>query len=184
MKPPLYVRPLTPVEYKQLTAALRSSNTFRVRRAQTVLASARGQSARPIAQFIGCSVQTVRNVIRAFNTAGVDGLAKQSNRPKSTQPFLDAVKCAQLRHLLHQPPRTFGKPTGLWTLALAAQVCYEQGLTAGPISDETVRRAIKRLGANWKRAKHWITSPDPQYARKKKRGIASYDSPRLTQPGC
>ena len=26
-----------------------------------------------------------------------------------------------------------------------------------------------RLGVGWKRAKHWITSPDPAYARKKAR---------------
>ena len=30
-----------------------------------------------------------------------------------------------------------------------------------------IRDAILRLGANWKRAKHWITSPDPAYVRKK-----------------
>jgi transposase len=29
--------------------------------------------------------------------------------------------------------------------------------------------ALRRLGVTWKRAKHWITSPDPAYARKKKR---------------
>jgi transposase len=167
MKPPLYVRPLTSTEHQQLEAARRSSHVFRVRRAQIVLASARGQSAKPIAQLLGCSVQTVRNVIRAFNIGGMRCLAKRSNRPKSAKPTLDAMQCDQLRHLLHQSPRRFGKPTGLWTLALAAQVCHEQGLTVRPLSDETLRRAIKRLGANWKRAKHWITSPDPQYARKK-----------------
>jgi hypothetical protein len=26
---------------------------------------------------------------------------------------------------------------------------------------------LKRLKTNWKRAKHWITSPDPQYLLKK-----------------
>jgi hypothetical protein len=31
----------------------------------------------------------------------------------------------------------------------------------------TIRDAIVRLGANWKRAKHWISSPDPAYVRKK-----------------
>jgi hypothetical protein len=35
------------------------------------------------------------------------------------------------------------------------------------VSDESVRRLIKRLGLTWKRAKHWITSPDPQYLVKK-----------------
>ena len=35
------------------------------------------------------------------------------------------------------------------------------------MSDETIRQAILRLGVRWKRAKQWITSPDPEYARKK-----------------
>ena len=37
------------------------------------------------------------------------------------------------------------------------------------VSDETIRQAIKRLGVGWKRAKTWITSPDPAYLRKKGR---------------
>ena len=32
------------------------------------------------------------------------------------------------------------------------------------------RQAVQRLGSGWKRAKRWITSPDPAYARKKKVG--------------
>jgi hypothetical protein len=48
-----------------------------------------------------------------------------------------------------------------------AEESFRQGLTARRVSDETVRMAIKRLGRSWKRAKHWITSPDPEYARKK-----------------
>jgi transposase len=167
MKPPLDVRPVTPTERRQLEAARRSSHVFRVRRAQIVLARAQGQSAKPLAQRLGCSVQTVRNVIRAFNIGGLRCLATRSNRPTSAKPTLATAQCDPLRHLLQQSPRRFGKPTGLWTLALAAQVCHEQGLTGRRLSDETIRRAITRLGANWRRAKHWITSPDPEYARKK-----------------
>jgi hypothetical protein len=51
---------------------------------------------------------------------------------------------------------------------LVAQVSFEQGITPTLVSDESVRRALKRLKTNWKRAKHWITSPDPQYLLKKK----------------
>jgi transposase len=171
MKIPLYVRPLTSTESRQLEAARRSSNAFRMRRAQIVLASAREHSAKPIAQLVGCSVQTVRNVIRTFNADGLACLAKQSNRTERARPTLDAATCEQLRQLLHQSPRTFGEPTGLWTLALAAQVGYEQGLTGRLMSDETMRRAVKRLGAHWNRAKHRLTSPDPQYARKKSGGL-------------
>jgi hypothetical protein len=51
-------------------------------------------------------------------------------------------------------------------------VSFEQGLTAYWVSDETVRTVLLRLGVRWQRAKDWITSPDPAYARKKTHGIA------------
>jgi hypothetical protein len=71
--------------------------------------------------------------------------------------------------LLHQSPRNFGKPTSLWTLDLVAEVAYAQGITPEQVSGETVRATLERLGIGWRRAKHWITSPDPAYARKKTR---------------
>jgi hypothetical protein len=55
---------------------------------------------------------------------------------------------------------------------VAAQVSFEQGISATKVSSESVRRALKRLKTNWKRAKHWITSPDPQYLKKKRHEIA------------
>jgi transposase len=168
MKDPLFVRPLTPLEKAQLEADLRSGEAFTLRRAQILLASARGQSARTIAHALGCCTQTVRNAIRAFDKEGLDALKRQSPGPKSAKPTLDEAKCEQLKHLLHQSPRTFGKPTSLWTLELAAQVCFEKSVTEQKMSRETIRRALKRLETNWKRAKHWISSPDPAYARKKR----------------
>jgi transposase len=172
MKPPLFIRPLTDEERRQLEADRRSTDAFGVRRAPIVLASAQRLSPKPIAQLVGCFVQTVRHVIRAFHTQGLEGLGKQSNRPKTVEPMLDAARCERLQHLLHQSPRLYGKPTGVWTLALAAEVCYEQGITERLLSDESIRRALKRLQTNWKRAKHWITSPDPHYVRKKSGAIA------------
>lgn len=44
-----------------------------------------------------------------------------------------------------------------------------RGLTVKQVSIETIRQALKRLGVGWQRAKHWITSPDPAYSRKKRR---------------
>jgi hypothetical protein len=91
-------------------------------------------------------------------------LHAQSRRPKRTRLVLDAEP---LRALLHERPRAFGKPRSTWTLRLAAEVCWERGLTPSQVSIETVRQALKRLGVSWRRAKRWITSPDPQYALKK-----------------
>ncbi|TKD35175.1 hypothetical protein [Azotobacter chroococcum] len=81
--------------------------------------------------------------------------------------MLAGTQAERLRALLHRSPREFGKPTSLWSLTLAAEVAFEQGLTERQLSHESIRQALIRLGVGWKRAKTWITSPDPHYARKK-----------------
>jgi hypothetical protein len=58
-------------------------------------------------------------------------------------------------------------PTSLWTLDLAAEVSFAQGLTPTRVSDETIGKTLRRQGVRWKRAQQWLTSPDPQYARNK-----------------
>jgi hypothetical protein len=99
-------------------------------------------------------------------------LRRGSSRPHRCHVAFDAARGEQLRALLHQSPRTFGKPTSVWTLELAAAVSFERGLTAERVSGETIRATLARLGIRWQRAKRWITSPDPGYARKKARAIA------------
>jgi hypothetical protein len=79
----------------------------------------------------------------------------------------DARRREPLRDLLHQSPRTFGYPTSLWTLPLAAQVASAEGITPREVSGEAIRQALQHLRVSWKRAKHWINSPDPGYGRKK-----------------
>ena len=167
MQAPLFVRPLTDAERQALEAGLRSSLAFTLRRAQIILASARGEHPPAIAAALGCSDQTVRDAIHAFDRAGVAALTPGSKRPRTLRPAFDAAGADRLRDLLHRSPRDFGHPTSLWTLDLAAQAAYAEGLTATRVTGETVRATLTRLGIRWKRAKRWITSPDPAYHRKK-----------------
>jgi transposase len=109
----------------------------------------------------------VLNAIKAFNVRGVGALTEQPRVRRRTRRSFDEEAAERLRVLVQQSPRTYGKQTSLWTLALLAEVSYEQGLTAGQVSREAVRTTFQRLGVNWKRAKHWITSPDPEYGPKK-----------------
>jgi transposase len=172
MATPSLIRPLTPDEHLALKAGLRSPDSFTLRRCQILLASAEGLRPSLLAARLGCASQTVRNAIRAFAAEGLACLSRKSNRPKSSRPELDLARCQRLRALLHRSPRDFGKPTSLWTLALAAEVALAEGLTARLVSDETIRQALIRLGVGWKRAKTWITSPDPAYLRKTGRATA------------
>ncbi len=171
MKAPLFIRPLLENEHRQVQAGLRSSDAFVLRRCQILLASERGERPPAIAKQLGCHKQTVLNVIDGFNADGLAVLEAGSSRPHRLRTTFCDEALEALQDLLHHSPRTCGKPTSLWTLELAAQVSFEQGLTPRLVSDESVRRALGRLGTNWKRAKHWITSPDPQYLLKKTHAI-------------
>jgi transposase len=170
MKPPLFVREFSDAERRALQSGLRSREAFTLRRAQILLASAEGQRPAQIASHLGCAVGTVHNAIHAFASEGIACLTEKRHGPKDARPILDETKTGPLRGILHQSPRRFGKARSTWTLDLLADVTFERGLTPRRLSHEAVRQAVKRLGSGWKRAKQWITSPDPAYARKKKRG--------------
>jgi Winged helix-turn helix len=167
MKLPLFVRPLADSERTALRHGLRSPDAFTLRRCQILLASDQGQRPARIAAALGCGVQTVRDALHAFDQEGLACLASKPKTPKTIHTVWPKERDHDLRALLHQSPRSLGQPTSLWTLPLAAQVCYQKGWTPRRLSGESIRLVLKRLGIGWKRAKHWLTSPDPEYARKK-----------------
>ena len=165
MRTPIFVRPLTDAERQALSAGLRSKDTFVLRRCQILLASARGERAPRIAEHLGCDDQTVLDGLHAFNAQGLDALVKRSSRAHHPRPqAFPGERAEQLRALLHRSPRDFGYPTSVWTLDLAAAVRFARGLTDHLVTGEAIRQTLLRLGIGWKRAKHWITSPDPAYA--------------------
>ena len=168
MKRPIFVRPLSGAERETLEAGLRSSDAFVLRRCQILLASSRGENAYQIARSLGCNPQTVRNAIHAFNERGLpETLRRGSKRPHTIHRAFDPERAEALGELLHRSPREFGRDTSLWTLNMAAEVSFEEGMTKERITGETIRATLERLGVRWERAKRWITSPDPEYARKK-----------------
>jgi hypothetical protein len=168
-KAPLFVRPPTDAEREALEAALRSSDAFVLRRAQIILASARHETVGEIAPRVGFSGQAVRDVLHAFDAQGLAVLQRGTTHNKVLYYSFDTASAAALRDLLHHSPRDAGKDSSVWTLELAAEVAYERGLTAWRVSGETVRATLARMGVRWRRAKEWITSPDPDYLRKKAR---------------
>lgn len=168
MKPRIFVRDLSEQERQSLSAGLRSWDAFVLRRSQILLASGRGETAPRIAKALSCDEQTVRHAIHAFNLGGLTALQAGSSRPHHLPTVLRTeVTVEMLKALLHRPPRDFGFETSLWTLDLLVQQCVRLGWMARPISIEAMRQTLSRLGINWKRAKHWITSPDPLYQEKK-----------------
>ena len=167
MKPIIYVRELSEEEKKEVEKGLRASDGFVLRRSQILIKSSKGKSVPEIAEMVGCHQDTVREVVKGFNARGLEVLQRGSKRPHTVYRAFTEETEEKLKALLHQSPREYGKDSSLWTLALLADICFEQGLTAKLVSDETIRTTLRRLGIRWKRAKHWITSPDPLYEHKK-----------------
>lgn len=167
MQAPLLVRPPTDAEREALEAGLRSSRAFTLRRAQVLLASARGERVPAIARTLGCDEQTVRDAIHAFNRRGLAALTPGSSRPRTGHAAFDAAGAERLKDPLHRSPRDLGHPTGLWTLDLAAETAHAEGLTATRVTGEAVRATLARQDVRWKRAKRRIAGPAPAYERKK-----------------
>jgi hypothetical protein len=150
-------------------AGRRSNDVFVRRRSHIVLASADQVPVPGSATRVGRSERNVHAVLAAFAARGLASLRRRSSRPHTIHAAFPAPQAEALRALLHQSPRTFDQPTSLWTLDLAAEVSFAQGLIPQRVSGETIRATLARLGVKWQRAKDWITSPAPAYARKNAR---------------
>jgi transposase len=172
MRKPIFVRAISDDERPTLEAGLHSSDAFVLRRCQVILASERRKRAPEIAQDVGCDADSVLDIIHAFNNGGVQALIRKSSRPHRTHPAFAAEQREQLRSLLHKSPSLFGKSTDMWTLDMAAEVSFSQGLTEKQVTGETIRATLAQMGVQWRRVKRWIKSPDPAYTRKKGRVIA------------
>ncbi len=172
MKPPIFVRTLSAAERLRLQAGRRAADAFTVRRCQILLASAAGLRPPQIARNLGCAARTVHYALHAFRREGLDCLQEKSSRPHSARPFLDQRHADALKDLLHHSPRLFGKPTGLWTLELLAEVCHGKGWTPRRLSGEAVRLALKRLNIGWRCASTGSPAPTRPTRERKKPAIA------------
>ncbi len=129
MKPPLFVRPLTPDEQQALRAGLRSPSAFTLRRCQILRPAPRGSS--PPRSVPGSAARPRPSATPPGPSPprASPACSEKSHRPVSARPEIDDGRCERLRALLHRSPRDFGKPTSLWTLELAAEVACAEGIT-------------------------------------------------------
>ena len=103
-----------------------------------------------------------------FDERGLLALQGGSSPPEEVHAAFDAGEGESLRQMLHHRPSKFGKQSStFWTLAMAALVSFEEGITETEVSGQSIRTTLARLGVRWQRAKRWIESPDPEYERKK-----------------
>ncbi len=170
-KEPIFVRAMSEEEKQVLDKAKRATDACEMKRSQILLVSSQGLTTVAIEKQFGYSAEYARQMIHRFNSEGTSCLKRKSSAPKTQEAIVDVGKCEQIKQIMHKSPRLFGKASSIWTLTLVAEVLYEAGETPRQMGNETIRTAMKKNGVSWKRAKDWISSPDPHYELKKSSGI-------------
>ncbi len=142
-RPQKYKVTLTAEERAFLEGLLRKGRASArvLRRARTLLLAAEGYQRKAIARVLGVSEPTVIKTCRRFVEEGLEGALYDRPRP-GAQPKLDEKGEATLIALACSDP-----PEGRehWTMQLLADKLVELGVVER-ISDETVRRVLKKTG--------------------------------------
>ena len=138
-----WVVDLSEDERGQLLALLRKGKgaAQRVRRAHILLHADEGRTDEAIAEALHTNRSTVERTRRRFVEAGLEAALSERPRPGAA-PALDRKGQATLLALACSNP-----PEGrtCWTMQLLADELVERRVV-GAISDETVRRVLKKTG--------------------------------------
>lgn len=164
---PVELPELSPEAIEELVRLYRTTRNMRLHtRAQMILLAAEQHLvAADIAKIVRTDEQTVRRWLKRYQAEGVAGLS-DAPHPGARPAVTDDYK-AQLALVARQRPRSLGQPYSLWTCQRLADYMAEQ--TGTRVSGETVRRYLIAANIVLSRPQHKITSPDPEYAVKKRR---------------
>ncbi len=164
---PIQIPKLGSEQLDALDEMYRTTRDVRLRtRAQMVLLAAEQRlTATAITGIVRASEETVRRWLKRYLAEGVEGL-RDVPRPGTPGKVTEEYKERLLRAVRHRP-RSLGLPFSLWTLRRLADHMAEQ--TGIRVEYETVRVHLKAAGIVLSRPQHTISSPDPEYALKKRR---------------
>lgn len=154
-------------QLRELDELDRTTRDVRVRtRAQMILLLAeQGLAVAEVAATVRESGETVRRWAHRYAAEGIDGLA---DAPRSGKPAkAGAAYRERLAELVRRRPRALDLSFSMWTAArLADRLAKETGLR---MSVASIHRLLRAAGLGFGRPQHTISSPDPDYAVKKRR---------------
>jgi transposase len=167
MRPPLRLRELSADELAELHGEYRETKEARIRsRVQIVLLASENKLTAPeIAKIVRVNDQTVRNWLRRYEREGIPGLFDEP-RPGAPRKVTAAYE-KRLLEIVRQRPRSLEQPFSMWTIQrLVDFLSAEIGIH---LSQTTILRLLAEHEIVFRRPQHKISSPDPDYAVKKRR---------------
>lgn len=161
------LRRLTKRELRVLHGKLRDlSLSVRVHQRYRIIEEVR--KGRPVlegAERVGCHFTIAYDWVRRFNESGFKTFESVPN-PKGRPPILRAEQLRDLVDVALSSPAERGLPFSVWSVAKLAEYCRGKHLLP-EVTDEWVRRLLRREGLSAQRIRSWKTSNDPHFDSKK-----------------
>jgi transposase len=148
---------------RRLRRQLRATRDARLyRRTLAILEVGRGRPVHDVADSLCVQPRTIYYWIEAYlqdhDPASLsDG--ERSGRPSLWTERLDR----HLQDAMARSPQDLGYPSVDWTVPLLQE--HLESYSGGSLSDETIRRQLRRLGYAWKRPRY-VLDPDPELEKK------------------
>lgn len=171
----LRLRALTQEERRIVRTKLRDlSLAARVHQRYRLIAVIRqGLSVPAAAQRVGCHVTVAYDWVHRFNASGFRRFEQVAN-PHGRPPILRAEQLRELVDVALSSPAERGLPFSNWSVPKLGEYCRRKRLLPA-VSDEWVRRLLRREGLTAQRIRTWKTSTDPAFDRKKNESDGSTD---------
>jgi transposase len=163
------LRAVTRREHRMLATRLKDRTLgVRVHRRYRVIAEVRrGRAAAEVADRVGCHVSMVYEWIHRFNENGLTTVEQTPNL-RGRPPTITGPQVRELIDIALSSPTERGLlPFSTWTVPKLAEYCRGRGVLP-PITDERVRRLLRREGLRARRIRTWKTSRNPAFDRKNK----------------
>jgi transposase len=178
MATPLRLRAVTRAEQRLLQSKLKDlSLSARVHQRYRVIDEVhRGRPIVEAAERVGCHFTAAYDWVHRFNASGFTTFEQVSN-PRGRPPILKASQLRELVDVALSNPGERGLPFATWSVPKLAEYCRRRRLLP-PVTDEWVRRLLRREGLTAQRIRTWKTSSDPDFDRKKNASAGSIGSAR------
>jgi len=178
----LKLRSLPASEREALDAKLANKSLpARIHQRYRVIAElAAGRGASEAADRVGCSASAALHWLHSFEKQGFLNFERPSN-PRGPFTKVDSDQILALIKTALARPEELGLPFSHWSVKKLKAYCREHDLLV-PITDEWVRRLLRREGVSLQHSKTWKESPDPDFEVKKTASSTSTTPRRKAAP--
>ncbi len=161
------LRPLTRGERAHLARRLGDlSLSARIHQRYRVIAEVRrGRSIGEAAERAGCHFTRAYAWVRRFNESGFRTFELATN-PNGRPAIMRPEQLRELVEIALSSPSERGLPYTSWSVAKLAAYCRRKRVLPD-ISEEWVRRLLRREGLSAQRVKTWKGSTDPRFDEKR-----------------